>query len=164
MRKILGIILTSGLFITSVWADIDCPADSAIHIDTRTMLPDGSPNPTYGQEIATGICGCLDFVNGVQIAENTVTFTVRMVDNESIRGVELDVYHNAGDALYYGAEPYEDSNGDGNYNAGEPFTDLDGDGEWSSSAFGSRVDKGSKLLNVTDENGVTRTMSNRTGR
>ena len=159
MRKILGIILTSGLFITSVWADIDCPADSAIHIDTRTMLPDGSPNPTYGQEIATGICGCLDFVNGVQIAENTVTFTVRMVDNESIRGVELDVYHNAGDALYYGAEPYEDSNGDGNYNAGEPFTDLDGDGEWSSSAFGSRVDKGSKLLNVTDENGETRTMT-----
>ena len=144
---------------TNVWADIDCPADSALHIDMRTMLPDGSPNPTYGQEIATGICGCLGFVDGVQIDENTITFTVRMVDNESIRGVELDVYHNAGDVLHYGPEAYEDANGNGNYDSGESFTDLDGDGEWSSSAFGSRVEKGSKLLNVTDENGEQRTMT-----
>ena len=82
-----------------------------------------------------------------------------MVDNESIRGVELDVYHNAGDVLHYGPEAYEDANGNGNYDSGESFTDLDGDGEWSSSAFGSRVEKGSKLLNVTDENGEQRTMT-----
>jgi len=125
VRKIFGLILTSGLLMTNVWADIDCPADSALHIDMRTMLPDGSPNPTYGQEIATGICGCLGFVNGVQIDENTITFTVRMVDNESIRGVELDVYHNAGDVLHYGPEAYEDANGNGNYDSGESFTDLD---------------------------------------
>ena len=56
MRKIYGIILTSGLIVSGAWADLDCPADSAIHVDTRTMLPDGSPNPTYGQEIATGLC------------------------------------------------------------------------------------------------------------
>jgi len=159
VRKIFGLILTSGLLMTNVWADIDCPADSALHIDMRTMLPDGSPNPTYGQEIATGICGCLGFVDGVQIDENTITFTVRMVDNESIRGVELDVYHNAGDVLHYGPEAYDDANGNGNYDSGESFTDLDGDGEWSSSAFGSRVEKGSKLLNVTDENGEQRTMT-----
>ena len=159
VRKIFGLILTSGLLMTNVLADIDCPADSALHIDMRTMLPDGSPNPTYGQEIATGICGCLDFVDGVQIDENTITFTVRMVDNESIRGVELDVYHNAGDVLHYGPEAYEDANGNGNYDSGESFTDLDGDGEWSSSAFDSRVEKGSKLLNVTDENGEQRTMT-----
>ena len=159
VRKIFGLILTSGLLMTNVWADIDCPADSALHIDMRTMLPDGSPNPTYGQEIATGICGCLGFVDGVHIDENTITFTVWMVDNEPIRGVELDVYHNAGDVLYYGPEAFEDVNGNGNYDSGELFTDLDGDGVWSSKAFGSDVEKGSKLLNITDENGVERHMT-----
>ena len=160
MRKIFGLILTSGLLMTNVWADIDCPADSALHIDMRTMLPDGTPNPTYGLEIATGICGCLGFVNGVQIDENTITFTVRMVDNEPIRGIELDVYHNAGDVLHYGPEAYEDANGNGNYDSGESFTDLDGDGEWSSSPFCSPcVNRGSKLLNVT--NGTMTLTSNR---
>ncbi len=159
MKKVLGLILTSGLLITSAWADMDCPADSAYHIDTRTMLPDGSPNPTYGQSIATGICGCLAFVNGVELTETTVTFTVRMVDNESIRGVELDVFHNAGDALHFGGEPYVDANGNGNYDAGESYTDLDGNGEWSSSAFGSGVEKGQKLIDVYDEDGEQRTMT-----
>ena len=160
MRKIFGLILTSGLLMTNVWADIDCPADSALHFDMRTMLPDGTPNPTYGLEIATGICGCLGFVNGVQIDENTITFTVRMVDNEPIRGIELDVYHNAGDVLHYGPEAYEDANGNGNYDSGESFTDLDGDGEWSSSPFCSPcVNRGSKLLNVT--NGTMTLTSNR---
>jgi hypothetical protein len=159
MKNIFGIILTSGLLMTNAWADMNCPADSAIHIDVRTMLPDGTPNPTYGQEIATGICGCLEFVNGVTTTDNTVTFTVNIVDNESIRGIELDVIHNAGDALHFGPEPYEDANGNGNYDAGESYTDLDGDGSWSSNAFGSGVTKGSKLLEVTDEDGVQRTMT-----
>ena len=159
MKKIFGIILTTGLLMTSASADINCPADSALHIDVRTMLPNGTPNPTYGQEIATGICGCLAFVDGVTTTDNTVTFTVNMVDNEPIRGIELDVYHNAGDALHYGPEPYEDANGNGNFDTGETYTDLDGNGVWSSSAFGSGVEKGSKLLNVTDENGVQRTMT-----
>ena len=159
MRKIFSIILTSGLLVSNLLADMDCPADSAYHIDTRTMLPDGSPNSTYGQEIATGLCGCLTFMDGVELTETTVTFSIRILDNESIRGVELDVHHNAGDALYFGGEPYEDANVNGNYDNGESFTDLDGDGEWSSSAFGSGVERGEKLINVYDENGVQRTMT-----
>ena len=85
MRKIYGIILTSGLIVSGAWAELDCPPDSAIHVDTRTMLPDGSPNPTYGQEIATGLCGCLGYVDGAVVDGNEVTFTIRMVDNEPIR-------------------------------------------------------------------------------
>ena len=41
--------------ISGLWAELDCPADSSVHVDTRTMLPDGSPNQTYGQEINTGL-------------------------------------------------------------------------------------------------------------
>ena len=104
MRKIYGIILTSGLIVSGAWADLDCPADSAIHVDTRTMLPDGSPNPTYGQEIATGLCGCLGYVDGAVVDGNEVTFTIRMVDNEPIRGIELDIYHDSADLVYGGLD------------------------------------------------------------
>ena len=104
MRKIYGIILTSGLIVSGAWADLACPADSAIHVDTRTMLPDGSPNPTYGQEIATGLCGCLGYVDGAVVDGNEVTFTIRMVDNEPIRGIELDIYHDSDDLVYEGLD------------------------------------------------------------
>ena len=102
MKRLLGIILTSGLLVSGLWAEIDCPPDSAYHIDTRTMLPDGSPNPTYGQEIATGLCGCLGYTLGAVVDGNDVTFTIRMVDNEPIRGVELDIYHDNADLAYSG--------------------------------------------------------------
>jgi len=107
MKKIFGIIITSSLMLSGLWADLDCPADSAIHVDTRTMMPDGSPNPTYGQEIATGLCGCLGFVDGVSIDENEVTFTIRLVDNEAIRGIELDLYHDSADLIYSGVSKGE---------------------------------------------------------
>jgi len=96
-------LLTSLLFTTStIWAELDCPADSSVHLDTRTMLPDGSPNPTYGQEINTGLCGCLGFLNSVVINENEVTFTIRILDNEPIRGIELNIYHDSPSLVYSG--------------------------------------------------------------
>ena len=93
--------------LSGLWADLDCPADSSIHVDTRTMMPDGSPNPTYGQEIATGLCGCLGFVDGASMDENEVTFTIRLVDNEAIRGIELDLYHDNADLIYSGVSKGE---------------------------------------------------------
>lgn len=107
MKKIFGIIITSSLMLSGLWADLDCPADSSIHVDTRTMMPDGSPNPTYGQEIATGLCGCLGFVDGASMDENEVTFTIRLVDNEAIRGIELDLYHDNADLIYSGVSKGE---------------------------------------------------------
>ncbi|MEC9456355.1 MAG: hypothetical protein VX537_02905, partial [Candidatus Neomarinimicrobiota bacterium] len=117
MKKAIGIIISS-LLVSGVWAEIDCTADSSYHIDTRTMLPDGSPNPTYGQEITTGLCACLGYVDGVQVNGNEVTFTIRIVDHEPIRGIELDIYHDAADLEFSGYA------------------------------------KGSKLENVTDEEGT----------
>ena len=89
------------------WAELDCPADSSVHLDTRTMLPDGSPNPTYGQEINTGLCGCIGFVNGVMMNDNEVTFTLRILDNEPIRGIELDIYHDSPSLVYAGVSKGE---------------------------------------------------------
>ena len=102
MKNIYTVLLSSFIMLSALWADLDCPADSAMHVDTRTMLPDGSPNPTYGQEISTGLCGCLGFVDGTMIDGNEVTFMIRMVDNEPIRGIELDIYHDNADLVYSG--------------------------------------------------------------
>ena len=100
MRIIYNCIIASVFIFSSVWADIECPADSSLHLDTRTMLPDGSPNPTYGQEINTGLCGCIGFVNGVMINGNEVTFSLRILDNEPVRGIELDIYHDSQSLVY----------------------------------------------------------------
>ena len=100
MMKILKIVLISVGLSTGVWANLNCPADSSVHLDTRTMLPDGSPNPTYGIEISTGLCGCLGFADGATIEGNEVTFTLRILDNEPIRGIELDIYHDNSDLVY----------------------------------------------------------------
>ena len=104
MRKLFSIILSTALMVSGAWAELDCPADSSVHVDTRTMLPDGSPNPTYGQEISTGLCGCLGFVEGAIVDGNEVTFIIRMVDNEPIRGIELDIYHDSDVLTYDGVD------------------------------------------------------------
>ena len=104
MRKLYSIILSTVFIVSGAWADLDCPADSSVHVDTRTMLPDGSPNPTYGQEISTGLCGCIGFVDGAIVDGNEVTFILRMVDNEPIRGIELDIYHDSDVLTYDGVD------------------------------------------------------------
>ena len=104
MKKIFTFVLSISFFISGAWAELDCPAEMSVHVDTRTMLPDGSPNPTYGDEIETGMCGCLGFVNGVSIDGNEVTFMIRMVDHEPIRGIELDIYHDNADLIYSGVD------------------------------------------------------------
>ena len=109
MKKISSIFLTLIFMVSFSWADINCPADSSYQVDMRTMLPDGRPNPTYGLEISTGLCACVNFINGVDITGSEITFTINIVDNEPIRGIELDIYHDFSDLTYSGV-----SRGDGN--------------------------------------------------
>ena len=107
MKNIYSILISFVIITNVAWAELDCPADSSVHLDTRTMLPDGSPNPTYGQEINTGLCGCIGFVNGVMMNDNEVTFTLRILDNEPIRGIELDIYHDSPSLVYAGVSKGE---------------------------------------------------------
>ena len=129
MKKAGLISIALILMVTSSWADINCPADSSYHIDMRTMLPDGSPNPTYGLEISTGICACVDFINGVDITGSEVTFTINIVDNEPIRGIELDIFHDFADLTYSGVsrgEKLQDLVND----EGNPTSDMTILGNW----------------------------------
>jgi len=93
MSKYLIFVFSLIFSISSLSADIDCPADSSYHVDMRTMLPDGSPNPSYGQQISTGLCACVTFKDEIEVNGNEITFTVNIVDNEPIRGIELDIHH-----------------------------------------------------------------------
>jgi hypothetical protein len=129
MKKAGLISIALILMVTSSWADINCPADSSYHIDMRTMLPDGSPNPTYGLEISTGICACVDFINGVDITGSEVTFTINIVDNEPIRGIEIDIFHDFADLTYSGVsrgEKLQDLVND----EGNPTSDMTILGNW----------------------------------
>ena len=129
MKKAGLISIALIIMVTSSWADINCPADSSYHIDMRTMLPDGSPNPTYGLEISTGICACVDFINGVDITGSEVTFTINIVDNEPIRGIELDIFHDFADLTYSGVsrgEKLQDLVND----EGNPTSDMTILGNW----------------------------------
>lgn len=96
----IKIVLFAVLSVAVLWA-IDCPADNAVHVDKRIFLPDGSPNPTYGQEVITGLCACLDFDPALSITDNTLTLTVRGVDNEPIRGIEVNIYNDSQGLLVY---------------------------------------------------------------
>ena len=100
MNNIFIFLVSLSIAVTSVSADIECPSDSAYHVDMRTMLPDGSPNPSYGQQISTGLCACITFGDGVEINGNDITFTINIVDNEPIRGIELNIYHDSNDLTY----------------------------------------------------------------
>ena len=100
MNKYLIFVFSLLVSVSSLLADIDCPADSSYHVDMRTMLPDGSPNPSYGQQISTGLCACVTFEDGIEVNGNEVTFTINIVDNEPIRGIELDIHHDFAELTY----------------------------------------------------------------
>ena len=129
MKKIFSIVLFSSLMISSSWADMNCPADSAYHVDMRTMLPDGSPNPTYGLQISTGLCACVSFIDGVSVTGNEITFTINIVDNEPIRGIELDIFHDFSDLTYSGVSRGEKLQGLVN-DEGNPTSDMTILGNW----------------------------------
>ena len=129
MKKAVSILIALIFMVSSSWADITCPADSSYHVDMRTMLPDGSPNPTYGIEISTGLCACVNFINGVDITGNEVTFTINMIDNEPVRGIELDVFHDFSDLTYSGVSRGEKLQGLVN-DEGNPTSDMTILGNW----------------------------------
>ena len=115
--------------VSSSWADMNCPADSSYHVDMRTMLPDGSPNPTYGLQISTGLCACVSFIDGVDITGSEITFTINIVDNEPIRGIELDIYHDFADLTYSGVSRGEKLQNLVN-DQGNPTSDMTILGNW----------------------------------
>ncbi|MDC3158885.1 T9SS type A sorting domain-containing protein [bacterium] len=137
MNKNLVFIFSLMLSFSSLSADIDCPADSSYHVDMRTMLPDGSPNPSYGQQISTGLCACVTFEDGIEVNGNEITFTVNIVDNEPIRGIELDIHHDFAELTYESVSRGEKLQGLVN-DEGNPTSDM--------TILGNAIDNHVKVL------------------
>ena len=137
MNKYIIFVFSLVLSISSLFADIDCPADSSYHVDMRTMLPDGSPNPSYGQQISTGLCACVTFEDGIDVNGNEVTFTVNIVDNEPIRGIEIDIHHDFADLTYESVSRGEKLQGLVN-DEGNPTSDM--------TILGNEIDNRVKVL------------------
>lgn len=137
MNKILVFVFSLVLSFSSLSADIDCPADSSYHVDMRTMLPDGSPNPSYGQQISTGLCACVTFEDGIEVNGNEITFTVNIVDNEPIRGIELDIHHDFAELTYESVSRGEKLQGLVN-DEGNPTSDM--------TILGNAIDNHVKVL------------------
>ena len=137
MNKNLVFVFSLTLSLSSLFADIDCPADSSYHVDMRTMLPDGSPNPSYGQQISTGLCACVTFEDGIEVNGNEITFTVNIVDNEPIRGIELDIHHDFAELTYESVSRGEKLQGLVN-DEGNPTSDM--------TILGNAIDNHVKVL------------------
>ena len=137
MNKHLAFVFSLLLSFSSLSADIDCPADSSYHVDMRTMLPDGSPNPSYGQQISTGLCACVTFEDGIEVNGNEITFTVNIVDNEPIRGIELDIHHDFAELTYESVSRGEKLQGLVN-DEGNPTSDM--------TILGNAIDNHVKVL------------------
>ena len=137
MNKNLVFVFSLVLSFSSLSADIDCPADSSYHVDMRTMLPDGSPNPSYGQQISTGLCACVTFEDGIEVNGNEITFTVNIVDNEPIRGIELDIHHDFAELTYESVSRGEKLQGLVN-DEGNPTSDM--------TILGNAIDNHVKVL------------------
>tara|TARA_Y100000816_G_scaffold169280_1_gene121503 strand:+ start:110 stop:1048 length:939 start_codon:yes stop_codon:yes gene_type:complete len=137
MNKYLVFVFSLVLSFSSLSADIDCPADSSYHVDMRTMLPDGSPNPSYGQQISTGLCACVTFEDGIEVNGNEITFTVNIVDNEPIRGIELDIHHDFAELTYESVSRGEKLQGLVN-DEGNPTSDM--------TILGNAIDNHVKVL------------------
>ena len=137
MNKNLVFAFSLVLSFSSLSADIDCPADSSYHVDMRTMLPDGSPNPSYGQQISTGLCACVTFEDGIEVNGNEITFTVNIVDNEPIRGIELDIHHDFAELTYESVSRGEKLQGLVN-DEGNPTSDM--------TILGNAIDNHVKVL------------------
>lgn len=139
---------------------LDCPADSSYHLDIRTQISDGQggtmDNPTYGDTIATGLCACLGFKTTLSGNDSSLTLTLLMVDNEPVRGVEIDIYHDQGDLISNSMyEPYNDENSNNAYDSGEPYNDWNQDGSWTPALY----EKGDKLTNLQFEDGSSASSS-----
>ena len=81
MKRLLSTILIGSAFA----AEIDCPNETAYHVDLD------STSATFGETIATGQCGCLGFSSEVVGTDTSVALTLNVFDYEPLRGFQFTV-------------------------------------------------------------------------
>ena len=91
MKQLLSIVLLGTVFA----ADLDCPNETANHIDLD------STSVTFGETIATGRCGCLGFNQQAVGTDSTLSLQINLFDNEPLRGFQLTLIEESQGAFKY---------------------------------------------------------------
>ncbi len=91
MKRLLSTILIGSAFA----AEIDCPDETAYHVDLD------STSATFGETIATGQCGCLGFSSEVVGTDTSVALTLNVFDYEPLRGFQFTVIEESRGALQF---------------------------------------------------------------
>lgn len=95
MRRFLWILVGAILMLFSPAFPVDCPADTAYHIDMDTT------SETYGEEIPTGLCACLGFEPELTGTSDAITLTILVNNNEPLRAFQFEVIDDTDDALVF---------------------------------------------------------------
>lgn len=90
MKHLLSMVLLSALT-----AGVDCPNETAYHVDLD------STSSTFGDTVATGQCGCLGFASTVVGTDTSVLVPIIVYDNEPLRGFQLNLRNNSEGALSF---------------------------------------------------------------
>ena len=113
---------------TDIYGDVICSNDSSFQLDNRFSFLEEA-NPTYGDSIYTGSCACVDFSQNIDMSGDTVTFTLRLLDNEPVSGFMFDVYTNVPELSYLSVA--KSAKIQGLYNVeGNPTSDMSIIGNW----------------------------------
>ncbi|MEE2876338.1 MAG: T9SS type A sorting domain-containing protein [Candidatus Neomarinimicrobiota bacterium] len=91
MKQLLSTILVGSAFA----AEIDCPNETAYHVDLD------STSLTFGETVATGQCGCLGFNSEVVGTDSTLVLQVMVLDNEPLRGFQFTLMEESQKALEF---------------------------------------------------------------
>tara|TARA_Y100000590_G_scaffold405777_1_gene494401 strand:- start:1421 stop:2290 length:870 start_codon:yes stop_codon:yes gene_type:complete len=113
VKQLLLTILLGSVFA----ADLDCPNETAYHVDLD------STSATFGETIASGQCGCLGFNSKAVATDSTLSLQINLFDNEPLRGFQLTLIEASEGALNFewarttgksnGWEVWDTSNPDG---------------------------------------------------
>ena len=95
MKRFSWILMLSLIVLLNPAMAVDCPADTAFHVDMDTT------SDTYGEEIPTGLCACLGFEPELTGSSDAITLTILVNNNEPLRAFQFEIIDDTDDALVF---------------------------------------------------------------
>lgn len=95
MKRISLISVVAVITLLNPALAVDCPADTAYHVDMDTT------SETYGEEIPTGLCACLGFETELTGTSDAITLTILVNNNEPLRAFQFEIMDDTENALEF---------------------------------------------------------------
>ncbi len=95
MKRFSLILVVAVMALLNPALAVDCPADTAYHVDMDTT------SETYGEEIPTGLCACLGFETELTGTSDAITLTILVNNNEPLRAFQFEIMDDTENALEF---------------------------------------------------------------